>query len=146
MSPGRVSQDSQRVERVCFSQDISSHNSKSNLQICNSREEGGSFSFSDLDPVQEDIEDQWTFINKCFRDSKHNIEYISLPDQSGDFSNWFQESILGIGDQFSTAEIEYLQKCIYRNVMTTSHGDLLEKRFIWKMKEDLAVNILDVLC
>merc|ERR1711953_581273 len=39
-------------------QDISSHNSKTNLQICNSKEEGGSFSFSDLDPVQEDIEDQ----------------------------------------------------------------------------------------
>lgn len=41
-----------------LSQDISSHNSKTNLQICNSREDGGSFSFSDLDPVQEDIEDQ----------------------------------------------------------------------------------------
>jgi len=38
-------------------QDISSHNSKTNLQICNSKDDGGSFSFSDLDPVQEDIED-----------------------------------------------------------------------------------------
>ena len=33
-------------------------NSKTNLQICNSKDDGGSFSFSDLDPVQEDIEDQ----------------------------------------------------------------------------------------
>ena len=32
--------------------------SKSNLQICTSKEEGGSFSFSDLDPVQEDTEGQ----------------------------------------------------------------------------------------
>ena len=38
--------------------DVSCANSKSNLQIaCNSREDGGSFSFSDLDPVQEDSED-----------------------------------------------------------------------------------------
>jgi len=39
-------------------QDVSCTNSKSNLQICNSREDGGSFSFSDLDPVQEDMEGQ----------------------------------------------------------------------------------------
>ena len=32
--------------------------SKSNLQICTSREDGGSFSFSDLDPVQEATEGQ----------------------------------------------------------------------------------------
>ena len=38
--------------------DVSCTNSKSNLQICNSREDGGSFSFSDLDPVQEDLENQ----------------------------------------------------------------------------------------
>jgi len=31
-------------------------NSKPNLQICQSREDGSSFSFSDLDPVQEDLE------------------------------------------------------------------------------------------
>ena len=30
--------------------------SKSNLQICQFKEDGGSFSFSDLDPVQEDSE------------------------------------------------------------------------------------------
>ena len=33
-----------------------SQNSKSNLKICQFREDGGSFSFSDLDPVQEDLE------------------------------------------------------------------------------------------
>ena len=31
-------------------------NQNSNLQICQFREDGGSFSFSDLDPVQEDLE------------------------------------------------------------------------------------------
>ena len=38
------------------SQDIFSQNSRSNLQICQFREDGGSFSFSDLDPVREDLE------------------------------------------------------------------------------------------
>lgn len=68
VSPGKVLVTlvfpKQTSEIICFSkehsqQDISSHNSKTNLQICNSKDDGGSFSFSDLDPVQEDIEDPW---------------------------------------------------------------------------------------
>ena len=33
-----------------------SRSSKYNLQVCQNREDGGSFSFSDLDPVEEDFE------------------------------------------------------------------------------------------
>ena len=51
--PG-LSIDSDTSKQV--SQDIFSQNSRSNLQICQFREDGGSFSFSDLDPVKEDLE------------------------------------------------------------------------------------------
>ena len=49
-----LSIDSDTSKQV--SQDIFSQNSRSNLQICQFREDGGSFSFSDLDPVKEDLE------------------------------------------------------------------------------------------
>ena len=49
-----LSVDSDTSKQV--SQDIFSQNSRSNLQICQFREDGGSFSFSDLDPVKEDLE------------------------------------------------------------------------------------------
>ena len=39
-----------------ISEDMASQNSKYNLQISQFREDGGSFSFSELDPVQEDLE------------------------------------------------------------------------------------------
>ena len=41
---------------VQLSQHSQSPHKRSNLQVCQSRDDGGSFSFSDLDPVEEDME------------------------------------------------------------------------------------------
>ena len=53
-SNNRVSSMDSDPSRPASQPDVS----KSNLQICTSKEDGGSFSFSDLDPVQEDTEGQ----------------------------------------------------------------------------------------
>ena len=52
------SSESHTSKEELISQDVGSQQSKSNLQICqlSLRDDGGSFSFSDLDPVQEDLE------------------------------------------------------------------------------------------
>jgi len=53
-SHNRVSSMDSDPSRPASQPDVS----RSNLQICTSREDGGSFSFSDLDPVQEATEGQ----------------------------------------------------------------------------------------